>query len=343
MLPQPFNSVLSVSLDASRKVTAAEAMTTRAEHYSRLEVHNLTFCDDFCEFALELRNELLRFSAWIEMRQQGDRSIAGLTNPARQNGLTTGHITGKHARVLPHCLRFGDQLQAFLPGLCGIMATPFSEQLQIEMNAMAYGEGAWLAGHTDRGKTAAASDRLIAWMLYLTHPDDEEWSVERGGAVRLWDRGGREVVLRPKFNRFAMFTVSNESFHEIEKITWGTGWERCRLALSGWIRGPYVEVEKKMSVYLKSADHQQLRAGLETSLLGSIALYQLMNQQRSYCDLDTTKTEQVLQEYQRDYDAHLRAPDGTSFSHRAAGPAGCISVLNEDRTICFFGQPENYT
>ena len=119
----------------------------------------------------------------------------------------------------------------------------------------------------------------------------------------------------------------------------GVGW-RCRVGSEG----PYVEVEKKMSVYLKSGDHQQPRAGLgRTSLLGSIALYQLMNQQRSYCDLDTTKTEQVLQEYQRDYDAHLRAPDGTSFSHRAAGPAGCVSVLNEDRTICFFGQPENYT
>lgn len=342
MSSQPFNSALSVSPDASRTVTAADAIITRAERYSRLAVHNLTFCDDSFECALELREELLRFSAWTEMRQQGDRSIAGLTNPARQNGLTTGHITDKHARVLPNCLRFRDQLQASLPQLCQTMATPYSEHLQIEMNAMAYGEGAWLSGHTDRGKTAGASDRLIAWMLYLTHPEDNEWSLEKGGAVRLWDRD-REAVLRPKFNRFAMFTVSNGSFHEIEKITWNTGWKRCRLALSGWIRGPYVEVEKEMRVYLKSADHEGLKEALEQSLLGSLALYGLMNQQRSYCDLDTTKTGQVLQEYQRDYDAHLSAPEGTSFSHRAPGPAGCITVLNEDRKICFFGKPENYT
>jgi Rps23 Pro-64 3,4-dihydroxylase Tpa1-like proline 4-hydroxylase len=341
MLSQQFNSVLSVSPGAARTEIAGEVVS-RPETYSRLGIHNLTFCDDFSEFAVELRAELLRFSAWTEMRQQGDRSIAGLTNPARQNGLTTGHITAKHESALPNCLRFREQLQAFLPRLCSIMAAPFSEQLQIEMNAMAYGEGAWLSGHTDRGKTAAASDRLIAWMLYLTHPDDEEWPAERGGAVRLRDRAGHEAVLRPKFNRFAMFTVSNESFHEIERITWKTGWERSRLALSGWIRGPYVEVEKKMCVYLKSVDHERLRTGLETSLLGSIALYQLMNQQRSYCDLDTTKTEQLLQEYQRDYEAHSNAPDGTSFSHRSAGPAGCITVLNEDRTICFFGPSKNF-
>jgi Rps23 Pro-64 3,4-dihydroxylase Tpa1-like proline 4-hydroxylase len=328
-------------LSQSSKLGAA-GIATSPELFTRTGVHHLTVADDFCSFAAELREELLRFGSWQEMRQQGDRAVAGIVNPQRQNGLTTGHITDEQSDCLPNCLLFRGHLQAALPALCAIMDVPFSENLQIEMNAMAYGEGAWLSPHTDRGKTAAADDRLIAWMLYLTDPHDGEWAVEQGGAARLWGRDGREVRLSPKFNRFAMFRVSNQSFHEIETIRRNGGWQSCRLALSGWIRAPYEKVENGVGVYVRSADYDRLKADRETALLGGIALYQLMEQQRRYCNLPTGKIRQVLREYQRDYEAHMKAPVGTSFSHRAPGPQGCIAVLNEDQKVIFFGPCEKY-
>src|SRR3954471_1872819 len=90
--------------------------------FSDLEIHQLKFCDDFCSFAGEIRDELLRFPAWMEMRQQGTRSVEGVVNPARQNGLTTGHLTNKHRQVLPNCLRFRDQLRDKLKELCDVMS-----------------------------------------------------------------------------------------------------------------------------------------------------------------------------------------------------------------------------
>lgn len=327
---------------ASLSNLRAHGIAMSPQLFARLGVHDLTVCDDFCTFAGELREELLRFGGWQEMRQQGERAIAGVVNPQRQNGLTTGHITEDQKESLPNCLRFRDHLQAALPAFCAIMNAPFSSDLQIEMNAMAYGEGAWLSPHTDRGKTATADDRLVAWMLYLTDPDYGEWALEDGGAVRLWERDGEEVRLSPKFNRFAMFRVSNESSHEIEKIQRDGGWPGCRLALSGWIRSPYEKVENGVSVYIRSDEHDRLRADRETALSGAIALYQLMQQQRRYCNLPVGRIKQVLRDYRRDYEAHLRAPIGTSFSHRAPGPEGCIVVLDEERRVVFFGPSSNF-
>src|SRR3989442_14873866 len=106
--------------------------------------------------------------------------------------------------------------------------------MQIEMNAMAYGEGSWLSPHTDHG-SSDSDERLLAWMLYLTDPSDGEWPAEKGGALRVSLSGGRAVRLQPKFNRFAIFKVSGTSVHEIETIKWNCGWEKCRLTLSGWL------------------------------------------------------------------------------------------------------------
>ena len=49
------------------------------------------------------------------------------------------------------------------------------------------------------------------------------------------------------------------------------------------------------------------------------------------------ESKQVLRDYRSDYESHVRAPAGTSFSHRAPGPEGCIPLLNEDRKVVFFG------
>jgi hypothetical protein len=309
--------------------------------FSRLGVHNLVYKDTFCEFAQEIRDELLTFSNWVEMRQDNYQAKS-VINPGAQNGITTGHITDKCREWLPNCLKFRELIESRLQALCETMGIQFSESLQIEMNGMAYGEGSWLSGHTDFGASANSNDRLVAWMLYLTHPLDEEWSAEKGGAVRLWTRDRKEIHLRPKFNRFAMFRVHKHSFHEIEKITWPTGWERCRLTLSGWIRGAYEKPQKKMRVYLKSPDYMNRKAKMEASLKGSLALYELMLQQKRYCGADTGSTMEKLAECRQNYEAHLSAPSGTSFIHHAPGPAGCITVLNEEQKICYFGSMDNF-
>ena len=233
--------------------------TKNTDSFVSLGIHRLVYMDDFCEFAGHIRDELLAFPEWIEMRQDG-YDHKGALNPQLQNGITTGHLKGRHRDRLLHSLKFREWLQSRLRELCEIEDLEFADNFRIEMNAMAYGEGAWLSAHSDSGSTEDTNDRLIAWMLYLTHPDDSEWTAEKGGAVRLWTRDGDEVRLRPKFNRFAMFRVHKQSFHEIEEIKWRTGWDRCRLALSGWIRGAASKQEKEMNVYLESQDSARKRA-----------------------------------------------------------------------------------
>lgn len=309
--------------------------------FANLSVHNLVYKDDFCEFTQHIREELLSFPDWVEMRQDG-YNIKGLLNAHRQNGITTGHLTSKYRDRLPYCLKFREFLQSRLRELCEIEGIEYTDNLRVEINAMAYGEGAWLSGHTDSGATEDTDDRLIAWMLYLTHPDEGEWAVDNGGAVRLWTREGDEARLSPQFNRFAMFRVHKQSFHEIEKITRQTVWTTCRLALSGWIRGAAQKQAKNMSVYLKSSDYARLRTEVETRLQGAQALYGLMLQQRQHCGVDLGKTVETLNDCRRDYDAHLDAPDGTSFVHCVAGPQGCITVLDEARRVSYFGPRAKY-
>jgi hypothetical protein len=181
-------------------------------------------------------------------------------------------------------------------------------------------------------------------MLYLTHPEDGEWSEEKGGALRVWTPNGEEARVRPKFNRLVLFKVSPTSCHEIEKVTWKAGWERCRLALSGWIRGATVSrrADRGMSAYLKSANYMERRAEIAASLQGALALRHLMVQQRTYSGLDVTKATSKIREITQDYDAHLAAPDGTSFLKRIPGPKGCITVLDEDGKVVHFGPPATY-
>ena len=49
--------------------------------------------DDLCEYALAMRDELLKFPFWSEMLQQGETGNA-VIKPQNQNGITTG-ISGK--------------------------------------------------------------------------------------------------------------------------------------------------------------------------------------------------------------------------------------------------------
>jgi hypothetical protein len=309
--------------------------------FSKPGVHSLTAKDDFCSFAADLRSELLRFPSWKEMIQ--DVNGIGQFVPRRQNGITTGHLGEEDRARLPYCLQFRDLLTQNLEVLCRLVGVDPASALSIEINAMAYGSGAWLSPHTD-SHGDKDHGRLAAWMLYLTAPEDGEWSADRGGAVRVWIPGGEEERLYPKFNRFAMFRVRHDSFHEIERVTWEPEWSHCRMALSGWVRGRTEEgtVPRGIRVYTQSSSARKSQEETELRLRGSLAVYRLLAKQKEYCGRGTGSLVDRISELERDYQAHLEAPPGTSFLRRAAGPQGCIIVLNEAGDTAYFGAPEGF-
>jgi Rps23 Pro-64 3,4-dihydroxylase Tpa1-like proline 4-hydroxylase len=330
-----------VSNIASDPNTLKDGCMNSERSFSLRSVHNLIYRNNFCDFAQGIREELLNYPRWHEM-SQASYEVKRVINPQRQNGITVGHINDKHYDALPNCLKFRELLQNNLREICENVGVGFAENLEIEMNAMAYGEGSWLSGHTDSGKTETVNDRLVAWMLYLTHPEDGEWSPSKGGAVRLWNKNGEEARVYPLFNKFAAFRVHSGSFHEIEKITWRTGWDRARLALSGWIRGVSDRPKRDLTVYFKSEDYLKRREELEARLSGSRALYTLMLQQKKYCGEDCVETEKRLNEIGKEYAAHLAAPPSTSFSHHAPGLSGCITVVDEQNKVCYIGTISEY-
>ena len=313
-----------------------------SQGFSKPSVHSLTYKDNFCSFASNLREELLHYPKWKEM-QQDALSGGGKFVPQRQNGITTGHLREEDRERLPFCWKFGDFLKQNFGVLCPIVGVDPADALYLEMNAMAYGAGAWLAPHTDFFEYGHTVNRLAAWMLYLTAPEDGEWSPEKGGAVRVWAPGNGEERIRPRFNRFAMFRVQDNSFHEIEKITWEPEWPNCRIAISGWIQGPPLEqVPRKTRLYAQSLSVQQNKEEMEAFLQGSLALHRLLAKQKTYCGGDIANSVGRIAELELDYQAHREAPPGTSFLRRVPGPAGCIIVVNEAGDTIYFGTPEGY-
>src|SRR5262249_1567936 len=112
-----------------------------------------------------------------------------------------------------------------------------------------------------------------------------------------------------------------------------------RLALSGWIRGRTTPVARKTRVYVESPHFMKKRSEVEAALQGSLACYRLRIQQRAYNGLDTEQDVAKESELVADYEAHMAAPDGTSFLHRVPGPQERIIVLNGDTDgkITYFG------
>jgi len=310
--------------------------------FSKPGVHAITYRDDFCSYAREMRDELLRFSNWREMTQ-GGVGTHGVFSPDRQNGITTGHLGDQHRDRLPHCMRFRDYVAQNLDVLCPLVDVNPKDARDVEINAMAYGAGAWLSPHTDFFEYGGAKTRLAAWMFYLTAPEDGEWPPEKGGSVRVWTPGSEGERIPPRFNRFAMFRVHNNSFHEIEKVTWEPEWPNCRLALSGWVLGESTDkVERNTRVYLQSAAFIQKRREVESTLQGGLALYRLLAKQKKSCGDETAWADDQISEYERDYQAHQDAPPGTSFLHRITGPAGCIIVVDDSGDTIHLGTAESF-
>jgi Rps23 Pro-64 3,4-dihydroxylase Tpa1-like proline 4-hydroxylase len=308
--------------------------------FSTPGLHRLVYADDYFEQALDIRRELLDATAWVEMRQDTHHGHSAVRFD-RQSGITTGHLDDERRATFPHSLAFSDFLADRLADVCAAASEAPPAEAEIEMNAMAYGHEGWLSPHTDHVVHDQRS-RLFAWMLYLTHPDDGEWSPEKGGAVRLFDATGGEVRLRPKFNRFALFKVSDASFHEIERVTWACEWDRCRLALSGWIRGVESAEERRAPLYVRRSDADAARAEQIARLRGALAMYGLMRRQRLHSGLDTAAVDETIARCEREQRAHLDAPAGTLFLKHAPGPAWCMFVVDDKQQIVYFGPREGY-
>jgi hypothetical protein len=321
---------------------SSTASMTLGQGFSKPGVHSLTYKDDFCGFAVELREELLRYPNWKAMKQEGTAGEEMIA-PHRQNGITTGHLAEEVWEKLPYCLKFRDFLAASFEALLPLVGADPSAAREVEINAMAYGAGGWLSPHTDFFDYSTTENRLVAWMLYLTDPEDGEWPASKGGAVRVWNAAEQEDRVRPRFNRFAMFRVARNSFHEIEKIAWEPGWANCRLALSGWIQGAaHQKIERGTRMYLESSSAQKRKEEMEAYLQGSLALHRLLAKQKGYCGREVTAASNRISEFEQDYLAHREAPAGTSFIRRVPGRTGCIIVVTETGETVHFGTPEGY-
>jgi 2OG-Fe(II) oxygenase superfamily len=316
--------------------------TSICQGFSAPGVHSIIYKDDFCDFAAEVREELLRYPKWKEMTQGGAGGRA-VFSPDRQNGITVGHIREQDRDRLPYCLKFRDLIARNFGAFCPLVDVDPKDAGDVEISAMAYGAGAWLSSHTDFLEYGRESIRLAAWMFYLTAPEDGEWPLEKGGAVRVWAPGLADERVRPRFNRFAMFRVHNTSFHEIEKVTWEPEWPNCRLALSGWILGhPAKKIELNARMYLQSSTASRKSEEIEAALQGSMAYLRLLVKQKKYCGLATGPQDDQISEFEKDYQAHKEAPPGTSFLRRVAGHSGCSIVVNEVGETVHFGTIESY-
>jgi hypothetical protein len=315
------------------------AMSFTAE-FSVPGVHGVVYADNFCPFALDIRHELLRHPDWKEMTQDVRYDAASHLRTDRQNGITTGHLGDEQRALLPHTMAFRDLVGRHAVDLATRLGAEVGASPEIEMNAMAYGNGAWLSAHTDY-RSDDPRPRLAAWMLYLTHPDDGEWSTEMGGAVRLFDATGRATVVRPRFNRFAMFRVSEESLHEIEPVTFAGGWDRCRLALSGWIRGADDARPREARLYKRRPGADKVRAERDARLRGAIAMYDLLRQQHEFSGQAAGELASLLKQYETERELQASAPEGTVFLRHAPGPAGCIFVVDEHDQVVYFGPRES--
>jgi Rps23 Pro-64 3,4-dihydroxylase Tpa1-like proline 4-hydroxylase len=313
-----------------------------AAQFSTPGVHEVVYADDFCPFALDIRHELLRHPQWQEMTQAGRYEAASHLRTDHQNGITSGHLGEQQRALLPHTLAFRDVMASHATELAARLGADVGATPEIEINAMAYGNGAWLSAHTDY-RSDEARPRLVAWMLYLTHPGDGEWSPDMGGAVRLFEAKGDATVVRPRFNRFAMFRVSDHSLHEIEPVTFAGGWDRCRLALSGWIRGADDTRPRAARLYARRADADRIRTERDARLRGAIAMYDLLRQQYEYTGQTTVELASLVKQYETERALQASAPEGTVFVRLAPGPPGCIFVVDEQDVVVYFGPRESYT
>jgi prolyl 3-hydroxylase /prolyl 3,4-dihydroxylase len=95
----------------------------------------------------------------------------------------------------------------------------------IDLAGTLYSDTCFLLCHDDQ-----LDFRKIAFLIYLNDMEDDE-----GGSLNLFDSENnlpKSVVKKiiPKFNKFAFFEVSKNSFHEVEEVIV----DKQRIAIGGW-------------------------------------------------------------------------------------------------------------
>lgn len=192
---------------------------------SRLSLHDAVVADGFTPLAVALRDELIAFPRYKPMR------IGHAQNESFQTCITTGHIQGRFPE-LTTCHRFVRFLHERAAEISALVGADPAPPHGVDMSAMVYGQGGLLRVHTDSVLT-----RKLAFILYLTPPEDGEWTPADGGELVLSDRRGTEVTVFPRFNRFVAFRVTDGAWHEVREVRRATTWPRARFALAGWIDG----------------------------------------------------------------------------------------------------------
>jgi len=128
---------------------------------------------------------------------------------------------------------FLQELRSFLcsPDFVKYMEAITGLQLKtgvVDLAGTMYEDTDFLLCHDDK-----LDERKVAFLLYLTDMEDGD-----GGSLNLLSEkdGAPDNVVEkiiPKCNRFAVFEVSEISFHEVEEIVA----DKQRVALGGWLHG----------------------------------------------------------------------------------------------------------
>lgn len=115
------------------------------------------------------------------------------------------------------------QLREWMKKLTDVQTTPG----ELDIFGAIYQDTDYLLPHDDQ-----LEDRKIAWILYLT-----TLTPEQGGALALYDEQEKMPnntikAYQPIANSLALFTVSPESWHEVEEVTDQTH----RVSIGGWLK-----------------------------------------------------------------------------------------------------------
>jgi hypothetical protein len=134
----------------------------------------------------------------------------------RKAGSSSKSKFGPYTRMFLHRLGEPDFLEALekVTGIEGILPDPYLHGGGIHQT----GTGGRLAVHADFNRhVKLALDRRINILLYL----NRNWTEANGGWLELWDKDMQTCVQRvlPVFNRMAIFSTTDTSFHgQPEKI-----------------------------------------------------------------------------------------------------------------------------
>ncbi len=109
--------------------------------------------------------------------------------------------------------------ESFIQYIGGLTGTKLKKG-KISVHSTVYTNTHYLLCHDDELDT-----RKIALMIYLTDMKPKD-----GGSLRLFSKNGMVKSVTPKFNRLALFKISDKSLHDVEEVYT----DAIRLTLGWW-------------------------------------------------------------------------------------------------------------